>query len=136
MQVNSKHILIAIWSLKNIYLEKQLLHLDARLYTSKQLFMHYLKIAWLFIVYTPPPPWVMGGGGVSQFSKCVYMRDLCIVCIGVSTHLQKHHLLFLAKRPSILVFCDPPSLKSQIFQWTPKILKFFILNTILSFKSN
>ena len=134
MQVNSKHILIAIWSLKNIYLAKQLLHLDARSYTSKQLFMHYLKIAWLFIVYTPPP--TLGDGGLSQFSKCVYRRDLCIVCIGVSTPLQKHHLLFLAKPPSILVFCDPPSLKSQIFQWTPKILKFFILNTILSLKSN
>ena len=31
-------------------------------------------------------------------------------------------------------FVNPP--KSQIFQWTPKILKVFILNTILSFKSN
>ena len=28
-----------------------------------------------------------------------------------------------------------PLLKSRIFQWTPKILKFFILNNILSFKS-
>ena len=30
----------------------------------------------------------------------------------------------------------PPPAKSWIFQWTSKILKFFILNTILSFKSN
>ena len=37
--------------------------------------------------------------------------------------------------PCILVFRQPP-LKSRIFQWTPKILKFFILNTILSSKSN
>ena len=40
--------------------------------------------------------------------------------------------------PSISVFHEPPppSPKSQIFWWTPKILEFFILNTILSFKSN
>ena len=31
---------------------------------------------------------------------------------------------------------SPPLPKSWIFQWTSKILKFFILNTILSFKSN
>ena len=31
---------------------------------------------------------------------------------------------------------SPPPPKSRIFQWTSKILKFFILNTILSFKSN
>ena len=37
--------------------------------------------------------------------------------------------------PSILVFREYP-LKSQIFKWAPKILKFFTLNTILSFKSN
>ena len=30
----------------------------------------------------------------------------------------------------------PPPPKSQIFQWTSKILKFFIRNSILSFKSN
>ena len=30
----------------------------------------------------------------------------------------------------------PPPAKSWIFQWTSKILKFFILNTILSFKSS
>ena len=31
---------------------------------------------------------------------------------------------------------SPPLPKSWIFQWTSKILKFFILKTILSFKSN
>ena len=40
---------------------------------------------------------------------------------------------FLGNPPSILVFCEPPS-KSWIFQWTPKILKFFILNTIYLLK--
>ena len=71
------------------------------------------------------------------------------MCIGVSTPLKNTAVLFLAKppvnqqtveappflgnSPHILVFGDPPS-KSQIFQWTPKVLKFFILNTILSFK--
>ena len=34
----------------------------------------------------------------------------------------------------IWFFMNPP--KSQIFQWTTKILKFFIINTILSFKNN
>ena len=44
---------------------------------------------------------------------------------------------FLEIAPSILVFREPhPSSKSRIFQWTLKILKFFILITILSFKSN
>ena len=31
---------------------------------------------------------------------------------------------------------SPPPPKSRIFQWTSKILKFFILSTISSFKSN
>ena len=31
---------------------------------------------------------------------------------------------------------SPPPPKSWFFQWTSKLLKFFILNTILSFKSN
>ena len=62
---------------------------------------------------------------------------------------QKHHPLFLAKPPLnqktvqapflsnppyILFFQDPLPTKSRIFQWTPEILKFFILNTILSLK--
>ena len=90
----------------------------------------------------------------SSFSWSVWvLHNYYIVCIGVSTPLQKHHLLFLVKpalnlqtvqappfrqSPYILVFHDPPppSSKNQIFQWTPKILKSFILNTILSFKSN
>ena len=37
--------------------------------------------------------------------------------------------------PSKLIFREP-SPKSRIFQWTLKILKFFILNAILSFKGN
>ena len=83
-----------------------------------------------------------------------------IVCIGISTTLKSitptPHPSFLSSPlkfpncssapppfqtilPSILVFCDtplPPSHKSQIFQWTPKMLRLFILNSILSFKSN
>ena len=86
-----------------------------------------------------------------------------IVCIGVSTPppptpspLPSKTLppLFLAKpppppppslnlqtlqaplfRPSLLYVNSPPS-KSWIFQWKPKIVKFFILKPILSFKSN
>ena len=64
--------------------------------------------------------------------------------IEVLNSSKKHHLLFLAKSllkstncpnlplwsspPFILFFCEPPSLlKSLIFHWTPKTLKFFIL---------
>ena len=36
--------------------------------------------------------------------------------------------------PLYWFFVNPP--KSRIFHWTSKILKFFILNTILSFKGN
>ena len=43
---------------------------------------------------------------------------------------------FLGNPLSILVLLDPLLAKSRLFQWTPKILKFFILNTIFSFKSN
>ena len=59
---------------------------------------------------------------------------------------QKYHPLFLAKPPLFFGNPPPPPLlywffvspwpKSWIFQWTPKILKFVILNNILSFKSN
>ena len=69
-----------------------------------------------------------------------------IVC---TTTPQKHHPLFLAKPPLKLLpkspFLGNPLLyigflwtasKNGILQWTPKILKLFILNTILSFKSN
>ena len=78
-----------------------------------------------------------------------------IICIGVSTPTpQKHHPslscqvpLKSANCPSPLfrllplyiVFSWPPLFqppKSRILQLTPKILKFFILITILSFKSN
>ena len=74
---------------------------------------------------------------------------MAIVRTGVSTPPQKHHPLFFAKppRPLNLKTAQAPFLgnsplyiglawtpsKSRIFQWTPKILKFLILNTILSF---
>ena len=73
---------------------------------------------------------------------------VCMVCIGVSIASQKHPL-FLAKPPlnqqtvqapllgnppCIWFFVNPP--ESRIFQWTPKILKFLIVNSILSFNSN
>ena len=44
---------------------------------------------------------------------------------------------FLPRPPPLYIgfsWTTPP--KSRIFQWTPKTLKFFILNTTLSFKSN
>ena len=72
-----------------------------------------------------------------------------IVWIGVSTPTQNTTPFFLAKplfksvnSPSLhfIVFLwmlpHPTLLKSRIFQWTSKIFKFFILDIILSFKSN
>ena len=70
-----------------------------------------------------------------------------IVCnIGVSIpfpHSCQAPLLKFANCPSslaitlsILFFCERSPPKSLIFQWTPKILRFFILNHILSFKTN
>ena len=70
-----------------------------------------------------------------------------MVCIGVSNPFQKYHALFLAKPPLKSSNCQRkfsplnwffvnPLPKSWNFQWTPKILKFFILKTSLSFKSN
>ena len=44
--------------------------------------------------------------------------------------------LFLAIRPYILFSLVYLPSKTWIFPWTPKILKFFILHHILSFKSN
>ena len=78
-------------------------------------------------------------------------RTTLIVRIGLSTLPQKHLLLvccqaplykstncpsplFRQSAPLYWFFVKPP--KSRIFQWIPKILKFFILNTILSFKGN
>ena len=63
------------------------------------------------------------------------------MCIGVSTPLKNTTHPFL---PSPLlywkIFLPLPfqmwtSLKNQIFQWTPIILKFFIINPIPSFKN-
>ena len=82
-----------------------------------------------------------------------FMVAIVIVCIGVSNP-QKHPSFFFAKPPlkssncpkpasplflgySLPInwfFVNPP--KNRIFQWTSIILGFFILNTILSFKSN
>ena len=71
---------------------------------------------------------------------------------GVNPPPQKHHLSFLLSPPSPLnlqsvqalspfrqlplywFFVNPLPLKNWIFQWTPKILKFFILNPIPSQK--
>ena len=77
--------------------------------------------------------------------------QIVILCIGVSTPIQKHPPPpFLPSSPPLnLQTVQAPFLsslssigflwtfhKSGIFQWTPKISKFFILSTILSFKSN
>ena len=85
--------------------------------------------------------------------SCGIVVLVCIVCIGVSTPPSKILLpsflpspplnlqtvqapLFRQSPPYILVFRAHPPPKNQIFQLTPKTLKLFILNPILSFKSN
>ena len=79
---------------------------------------------------------------------------LCIVYMGVSIPPQKHHPHLSCQAPhksincpsspfygillNILFFHDHPphKKKNHIFQWASEILKFFILDPILSFKSN
>ena len=75
----------------------------------------------------------------------IYKNEL-IVWVEVSTSPQKHptpyflsspfqifQAPFLGNSPIILIFCEPPSPNNY---WTPIILPFFVVNTILSFKSN
>ena len=80
-----------------------------------------------------------------------YFIYMAIVCIEIPTPTQKHHPLFLTRPPlkstiysslSSLLFRNPllyigfswyPP-ESPIFQWTSKILQFFILNTIYLLK--
>ena len=81
-------------------------------------------------------------------------KDILIVCIGISTPPQKHHPLFIAKPPlnRQTVQVPPflgnpplyigfsctllPPLKVWFLSEPPKILKFYIFYTILSFKGN
>ena len=56
------------------------------------------------------------------------------VCIMVSNPL-KNTTLFFSKPPMYWLLVKPAP-QSLIFQWTPIILKFFIFNPVLSFKSN
>ena len=74
---------------------------------------------------------------------------MCIGGITPPPKKKKHHPIlpspplksancpspFTDNPPSVVVLHEPPP-KSWIFQWTFKILKFFIPNSILSFKSN
>ena len=84
----------------------------------------------------------------SRFFKWEKVTRSCVVCIRVSTPLfltkaPINHQTFQAPffgNPSLYWFFltppTPPAPKSWIFQWTLKILKFFIPNIILSLKSN
>ena len=51
-----------------------------------------------------------------------------------SLNLLSKRPLFRQSAPIYWFFVNPP--KSQIFLWNPKILKFFIFHSILSFKNN
>ena len=51
-----------------------------------------------------------------------------------SLNLLSKRPLFRQSAPIYWFLVNPP--KSQIFLWNPKILKFFIFHSILSFKSN
>ena len=67
----------------------------------------------------------------------IKVRYYCFWCKTLEKLRWKVKFLLKNTTPSLLVFQDPPpSPKSWIFQWTPKILNFFILNTVLSLKSN
>ena len=70
-----------------------------------------------------------------------------IMCIGYQypspsflpshpSNWQTAQAFLFRQSPLYIGFSWTPLNKSWIFQWNPKILKFFILNTILSFKSN
>ena len=73
---------------------------------GKSVFIVCIRVSTpFFLAKPPPPPWI------SKLSKPPFQGN----------------------PPLILVFRDPPP-KSQISHWTPKILKFLILNTIFFFK--
>ena len=74
------------------------------------------------------------------------LGQMFIVCIGVSTHLKSFFTsppLKSTNFPSPPFLGNPPMYwpfvprlpKTQVFPWTPKVLKFFIFRPILSFKS-
>ena len=83
-----------------------------------------------------------------SFTPLTNWNNKYIVCIGVSTPLKNIPTLFrqapplnlqtaqathfYAIHPYILVLYES-SLKNRIFQWTPIILKIFILNPIIKF---
>ena len=95
--------------------------------------------------------------GILSIHKLTDLTFLClsyissIVCIGVLITPQKFSPSFLPSPPlnlqtvqaspfrlsSLYIsFLWTPLSKTQVFPWTPKILKFFILHPILSFKIN
>ena len=97
------------------------------------LFLRLVSLLWKFIHEKVRP--------ISQTLKLVH--------IEVSTPRSKIPPFFakrslksancpspLFKQFYILIFCEPPPHKNWTFQWTPIILKFFILNPIPPFKSN
>ena len=90
---------------------------------------------------------------VKGIHETIFKRVSVIVYVhwGINPPLINTPPLFLAKpplnwqtvQPPLILkqfsplywfFLNPP--KSRILQWTPKILKFFILNTTLTFKRN
>ena len=85
------------------------------------------------------------------FYSILFYFQIITVCIGVTTSPKKQHPLILAKLTLLKSANSPSPFFKQsllyigflwifpergIFQWIPKISKFFILNSILSFKSN
>ena len=95
--------------------------------------------------------------GILSIHKLTDLTFLClsyissIVCIGVLITPQKFPPSFLPSPPlnlqtvqaspfrlsSLYIsFLWTPLSKTRVFPWTPKILKFFILHPILSFKIN
>ena len=83
------------------------------------------KVIFIYIHFFHP--WHSVHWGIKKHHPIFYPRPL----LNLKTVQAP---LFYAIPHYIFVFPDFPS-KNQIFQWTPLILKFFILNPIPSFKS-
>ena len=104
---------------------------DAFKFSKKRCQQSTTFLSLFLFIFKIKPTFILQNSNKAVF--IFYKKEgwISIVCIGVSTPPpQKHHPSFLPSPPLYWFFVNPS--KSQIFQWTAKILKFFILNTILS----
>ena len=116
---------------------------------SSSLFLCFIVSCSLFHAYSDENVYLIIAH-TNSFRFLSTVMEKIIVCIGVSSSPLKNTTpsflpspLYIGKLSKPLVLGNSPlywflwpPLKSRIFQWAPKTLKFFILNTILSYKSN